>query len=302
VEAPQEGPQTVVGLDLGQVSDYSALATVQAAGQDAKGRTIWAVPLLRRWQLGTSYPQVVKDVAAIAGELPRPALVLDATGVGAAVADLFAAAALPVGRILRAVITGGHAVPPPVRGQWSVPKVQLVSAVQAALQGRRLKIASRLKEAATLTRELSTFKVKITTAGNETFESWRERDHDDLVLAVALAVWFAERDRPQDWNIRELRLHPGAPSGIPPTVAYPEIRHFGPTNTFQPMPRPGGELLVGCPDFKTQAEAAYFTVCVYRALDLEPPDVSIELPEADRARVEAAAAAFVRQRRLLPQG
>jgi hypothetical protein len=34
--------------------------------------------------------------------------------------------------------------------------------------------------------------VKITEELNETFESWRERDHDDLVLAVALAAWAAE--------------------------------------------------------------------------------------------------------------
>jgi hypothetical protein len=28
------------------------------------------------------------------------------------------------------------------------------------------------------------------------FESWRERDHDDLVLAVALAAWLAEQAGP----------------------------------------------------------------------------------------------------------
>jgi len=42
-----------------------------------------------------------------------------------------------------------------------------------------------------LARELETFQVKLTEAGNETFESWRERDHDDLVLAVALVCWGA---------------------------------------------------------------------------------------------------------------
>jgi hypothetical protein len=41
---------------------------------------------------------------------------------------------------------------------------------------------------------LGTFKVKINiNTGNESFEAWRERDHDDLVLAVALACWFGER-------------------------------------------------------------------------------------------------------------
>jgi hypothetical protein len=60
-------------------------------------------------------------------------------------------------------------------------------------QGRRLAIARELPEAAVLAKELLAFKVKITAAGNETFESWRERDKDDLVLAVALACWWAER-------------------------------------------------------------------------------------------------------------
>ena len=33
----------------------------------------------------------------------------------------------------------------------------------------------------------------------ETFESWRERDHDDLVLAVVLVAWVGERGLPQYW-------------------------------------------------------------------------------------------------------
>ena len=40
-----------------------------------------------------------------------------------------------------------------------------------------------------LGRELLQFRVKVKLAtGNETFESWREREHDDLVLSVALQV------------------------------------------------------------------------------------------------------------------
>jgi hypothetical protein len=29
-------------------------------------------------------------------------------------------------------------------------------------------------------------------ADNDTFEAWREKVHDDLVLAVRLACWYAE--------------------------------------------------------------------------------------------------------------
>jgi hypothetical protein len=63
---------------------------------------------------------------------------------------------------------------------------------QALLSSRRLKIAKELAEAELLVAELTAFSAKITLAGNETFEAWRERDHDDMVLAVALALWLAE--------------------------------------------------------------------------------------------------------------
>jgi hypothetical protein len=55
-----------------------------------------------------------------------------------------------------------------------------------------LQIARQLKEAPKLRKELGTFTTKITTAGNENYEALRARDHDDLVLAVALALWRGE--------------------------------------------------------------------------------------------------------------
>jgi hypothetical protein len=57
------------------------------------------------------------------------------------------------------------------------------------LQDRRLKVVGGLPLASLRADEPAAFRVKVTLAGNETFESWRERDHDDLVLAVALALW-----------------------------------------------------------------------------------------------------------------
>jgi hypothetical protein len=46
-----------------------------------------------------------------------------------------------------------------------------------------------LPEAVTLTRELESFQVKITESAHDTYGAWREGAHDDLVLAVALALW-----------------------------------------------------------------------------------------------------------------
>ena len=61
---------------------------------------------------------------------------------------------------------------------------------------------SFLRLFAVLMKELQTFRVKIRTSANETFESWRERDHDDMVLAVALAVWMGEHGLKKFWTWR----------------------------------------------------------------------------------------------------
>jgi hypothetical protein len=44
-------------------------------------------------------------------------------------------------------------------------------------------------------RELLNFRVKISLSGHDTYEAWREQEHDDLVLAVGLAAWLAENGR-----------------------------------------------------------------------------------------------------------
>jgi hypothetical protein len=47
---------------------------------------------------------------------------------------------------------------------------------------------------------LSTFRVKVNIAmAQESFEFWREKDHDDLVLAAALPLWYPERAQRQFW-------------------------------------------------------------------------------------------------------
>jgi hypothetical protein len=200
VEPPQTKIEYTVGLDLGQLQDYSALCVVERTALP-DGDATYAVRHLHRWPLGTAYTTIAADVADTAyhPSLGRPRIAADATGVGQAVMEI-------IGGALRAkvldgnstvlcpvFITGGQAVTRAPDLTWHVAKVQLVSVLQAQLSNRRLKIASGLPEAEILTEELHAFRTKITVAGNETFGSWRERDHDDMVLAVAMALWLAER-------------------------------------------------------------------------------------------------------------
>jgi hypothetical protein len=43
-------PRTILGLELGQAQQFSALAAVRESGQDAEGHSVWAVPALTRWR------------------------------------------------------------------------------------------------------------------------------------------------------------------------------------------------------------------------------------------------------------
>jgi hypothetical protein len=185
-------PAFVTGLDLGQQADYSALVVVErrtVPNPDKPGQTRYAFDVrhLHRWPLKTSYPDIIADTKVMFadGPLARSTLVVDQTGVGRPVVDMFRAAG--IGASLRPfTITGGDA-----NTGNTVAKKNLVAAVQAPLCSGRLRFAAGLALTPVLATELEQFRVKVTADRNETFESWRERDHDDLVLALALALHVA---------------------------------------------------------------------------------------------------------------
>jgi hypothetical protein len=192
------------GLDLGQTNDPTALAVMEQSwlpDPHHAGRflTSYACRVLERFPLGTSYVDIVARVKGLFSAdvgssrtypLWNTPLAVDQTGVGAAVVDMLKTAKPPA-LIKPVLITAGHAVKYDA-GVYHVPKKELASVLQVLLQSGRLKIAKELPEAQALVRELENFKVKITVAANETFGAWREGDHDDLVLAVALACWLGE--------------------------------------------------------------------------------------------------------------
>ena len=89
-------------------------------------------------------------------------------------------------------LTAGHAVTGGDAGVLHVPKRELVGTLQVLLQTRRLRVARTLPDAVVLVQELENFRAKVTTARQETLESWREGRHDDLILAVAVAAWLGE--------------------------------------------------------------------------------------------------------------
>jgi hypothetical protein len=80
-----------------------------------------------------------------------------------------------------------------------IPKRELVAEVAIKLQTGKIKIAPTLAEAEILKEELKNFKCKISSSGHDTYgagDDWRVGNHDDLVLATALALWTASRPVP----------------------------------------------------------------------------------------------------------
>jgi hypothetical protein len=178
------------GLDLGQASEHTALAVL--GKRQSHGRTDYAVRHLQRWPPGTPYHGIATDVrlALATPELAGCHLIIDRTGVGRAAAALFEALTDSVRSV---IVSAGHAVSCGEDGSVHVPKKELVAVLQVLLQGRRLQVASRLPLAETLVREMESFNVTVTAAGSGLDLGWREREHDDLVLAVAVAAWDGER-------------------------------------------------------------------------------------------------------------
>jgi hypothetical protein len=193
--ATASSPLYFLGLDLGQARDFTALAVLERNGSGREAE--FHARHLQRWPLGTSYPQIVRDLSALLGHQAFastfPTLAVDQTGVGAAVVDILRQAG-PRARLVPVHITGGDQVTQE-GGVTRVPKRDLVSVTQTALQTGRLKVAAALPEAETLQRELQNFQVKVTLAANDTYGAWREGTHDDLVLAVALGLWAGGDER-----------------------------------------------------------------------------------------------------------
>lgn len=187
------------GLDLGEVQDYTALVIIEV-GEETKDGPMLDVRHLERFK-DMLYPQVVMQVQQRLLRAPlwgRTELVVDATGPGRGPADMFQMLDFSFRGV---VIHGGEQErmdpPKPEHGRRGtyhyVPKKTIVSAALIPFQQGRVRISKRLRFAETLREELKGFRMKQDKrTGHESF-SHREGEHDDLLLAFAMASWSAHR-------------------------------------------------------------------------------------------------------------
>lgn len=215
------GPVTV-GVDVGQKVDPTAICvceqvvrvidpgrlTLPARGGmfDARDlqrvgvrtETIHTARHIQRLPLGTPYPEVAAQVAAVVDGLvrrgvARPRIMIDATGVGGPVVDILRERLGHHAQdVVSCTFTHGEKYGQDDDARTaSVGKAFLVSRLQALLQTKRLKLPVTAESEA-LARELQNYEIRIDDDANDRYGAFRVGTHDDLVTALGLCVIYRE--------------------------------------------------------------------------------------------------------------
>jgi hypothetical protein len=149
------------------------------------------VRYLDQFEPGKAFAENITALSGISRYLPnKPFLIVDQTAVGSQlVAELRKRKQFAC--VFPLIITGGNALTENENGTQVLPRKELVTVLQLGFQERRIKIASKLPKCPTLERELAEFRMRPVPLDAPDY--WRGGRHDDMVLAVAIAVWYADR-------------------------------------------------------------------------------------------------------------
>ena len=195
----------IIGVDLGQSQDFSALVVLRRAWwrgaipPEPEYMRLWhQVMSIARWPLGTSYPKIAHDIGetyAIFDNISPSGVkvVVDKGGPGAPVLEMQDLKKLrPTG----VTITGGLHVSEREDGSLTVPKRDICSALIVAAQGGNIKVATDNELAGEFDKEIAAFGYKVNLNSGETYESQQSSVHDDMVLAAAMALWYSTTQLP----------------------------------------------------------------------------------------------------------
>jgi len=201
-----------MGIDIGQKRDHSALCVAESVTRENGDRSAvhHLVRHLERLPLATPFPDIAARAGSVAAAIDRrvrcsPEIFIDATGVGMPVVDLVREAVAVARAVTPVFFTHGDrrtVLGTPWRPEVQLGKAYLVSRLQTLLQAERLHLP-RTTEAETLARELLEFEIRVETDANDRYGAFPVGTHDDLVMALGLAV---QTDMP----------HPGVISGALP--------------------------------------------------------------------------------------
>jgi hypothetical protein len=191
-------PKSYTGLDLGQRHDHSALATLHLIwiARAGGGRANLYQPELTigslvRFPLGTDYDDLHRLVShRLAQHRHRQELVIDAGGPGPPMIDRFRNTLSANIAIRPVIITGGKGESALPGGYMGISRRSLIATLMLAIAAQSLTCDEDMPHWEIFEEELIELRGDTTHPGDS-------NGHDDLVMAVALALSAAVRDAPQ---------------------------------------------------------------------------------------------------------
>ena len=180
-----------IGIELGQRTDPTAMCVAEEQERSEAGKHVayWMIRYLERLPVGSSYPAIRERLGTLIANLKqhspaRPAVFVDATGLGKPVVDELGKAGIPITPVY---FTFGDKRVKQADGSITLGKAHLVSRLQVLLQNGHL-LLPKTEEAHLLAQELLDYEIKPDPDGDEKAGAFRVGSHDDLVTALGLAT------------------------------------------------------------------------------------------------------------------
>ena len=213
-----------IGVDLGKIQDHTAIVIAESQARFSTEEHV-IIRSIERKRLGTDYMAIAQrlvninekldllvseenerrnNLRALGGALPHvkgPTFYIDITGLGGPFCD-FLMGESPQLKVVAVSITSGDRVSEwKSRGKYAVihvGKAALVHRLQLLLGTERIHLPNS-EQSKLLVEELRVFQARVSERTAHASYEATSGNHDDLVIAVALAAW--ERNLP--------RKHPG---------------------------------------------------------------------------------------------
>jgi len=193
-------PKSYYGLDLGQRKDHSALAALDLTWTRHGHCPVTyahlyqpsvAIRALVRFPLGTNYDKIHRLVTDQLDERHYPKqLIIDAGGPGPPIVDRFRESLGDSVTIRPVMITGGKGQNTLTGGYTGIPRRTLITTLLLAIGAHSLTCEEGLQN-------WDIFESELIELRGDTAQPGDSNAHDDLVMAVALALNAATNDTPE---------------------------------------------------------------------------------------------------------